>query len=338
MRILQNENAPPAGTPIEYHIGSAYDNVKVVADNLDDIEAIAKAIEDGTFEGLIYEVDIDTYDELNAIVADAELATEAYVDDAVTGLYEFMGGYNAATNTPDLTTAPNTIKTAQSWQVTEAGTFFGVNVEPGDQLTATINSPALESDWAIVNRNIDSAAFATAAQGATADSALQPGTVDNVSELINDAGYTGDQSAATIAGEYNSVTPIVSQAAAEAGSSVVAERWTPQRVAQAIAALETPPGAPDPSSDPVIVDAATLTLNAGHNGQSLIFINQDCVVTIPDGLATKFQCILGWADGQPTATPNTELVNGTSDPVTPAAAWKKLHLEKITATSWFATF
>ena len=50
---------------------------------------------------------------------------------------------------------------------------------------------------------------------------------------------TADQSNAEIETAYNAQVGIVSQADAEAGSSTTAERWTPERVKQAIAALQT---------------------------------------------------------------------------------------------------
>jgi hypothetical protein len=54
-------------------------------------------------------------------------------------------------------------------------------------------------------------------------------------------GATADQSDAEIETAYNNQVGIVSQAAAEAGTSTTAERWTPQRVAQAIDALAVKP-------------------------------------------------------------------------------------------------
>lgn len=54
---------------------------------------------------------------------------------------------------------------------------------------------------------------------------------------------TADQSDVEIETAYNNQVAIVSQVAAEAGTSTTAERWTPQRVAQAIAALESGGGA-----------------------------------------------------------------------------------------------
>ena len=58
--------------------------------------------------------------------------------------------------------------------------------------------------------------------------------------LLNvESGATADQSDSEIETAYNSQVGVVSQAAAEAGTSTTAERWTPLRVAQAIAALGT---------------------------------------------------------------------------------------------------
>lgn len=288
MKYLRNKNAPPLVGLVQEFIDTAYDTVKLVADNMDLVLLVGGAIEDGTLtdflsandintlaklnaivadETIIAETSIDTLAKLNTLVTDANIASEAYVDAAVTGLYEFMGGYDANTNVPDLTTSPNAYKVAQSWQVTVAGTFFTATLEPGDQITAIIDNPSVEADWSIVNRNIDSAAFATAAQGAKADTALQPGEaatpaqgtladsavqpLDNISDLTNDAGYTDDQTPAEIASGYNTETPVVSQIDAEAGISTTAERWTPERVKQAIAALESPDSGGDVEEAPV---------------------------------------------------------------------------------------
>ena len=57
-------------------------------------------------------------------------------------------------------------------------------------------------------------------------------------------GATADQSDAEIETAYNNQVAVVSQVAAEAGTSTTPERWTPQRVAQAIAALAASGGIP----------------------------------------------------------------------------------------------
>ena len=51
---------------------------------------------------------------------------------------------------------------------------------------------------------------------------------------------TADMTNAEIETAYNAQVAIVALADAQAGTSTTAYRWTPQRVAQAIAALQTP--------------------------------------------------------------------------------------------------
>jgi len=89
-------------------------------------------------------------------------ATTAYVDSAVAGLYDHKGAYNASTNSPDLDTSPSGILKGDAYTVSVAGTFFAVSVEAGDVLIADQDDPTLSTHWTIVNRNIDSSAFAAA--------------------------------------------------------------------------------------------------------------------------------------------------------------------------------
>lgn len=74
---------------------------------------------------------------------------------AVAGGIQFIGPYNAATNTPDLTTSPNSIVTGDLYVVDTPGTFFGENLEVGDNLYAVVDDPSSLSDWAVVQNNID---------------------------------------------------------------------------------------------------------------------------------------------------------------------------------------
>lgn len=114
---------------------------------------------------------------LNADLLDGQegayYASVAYVDSVTAGLVSPQGSYDAATNTPDLDTAPSGILSGQSWIVTVAGTFFTTPVQSGDWVQALQDDPTLESHWAIIEGNLDPADYATAAQGALADTAMQ---------------------------------------------------------------------------------------------------------------------------------------------------------------------
>jgi hypothetical protein len=237
MRNKRNKNAPPVGGLVEHFIGSEYDTVKLVSDNIDLVIEVGEAIENGELDDFLSEEDINTLAKLNAIVADAQIASEAYVDMAVTGLYDPKGGYNPATNTPDLTTLPNGVEAGDAYIIEAAGTMYGQVLAGGDQIFANIDEPSDATGWTFVNRNIDETAFATAAQGALADTALQPGGVHNVSELINDANYADDQTQQEITNLYNAEVAMASQAEMEAGIEAAVRRMSPLGVAQAITAL-----------------------------------------------------------------------------------------------------
>lgn len=65
-------------------------------------------------------------------------------------------------------------------------------------------------------------------------------TASDISKLAGiESNATADQTDVEIETAYNNQVAVVSQVDAEAGTSTTAFRWTPQRVAQAIAALET---------------------------------------------------------------------------------------------------
>lgn len=88
-----------------------------------------------------------------------DAATKAYVDASIVGGMVYQGGYNAATNSPDLDSATS-IAVTQGWTytVTADGTFFTEAVKVGDVLIAesdlAIGAGTL-ADWTTVQNNID---------------------------------------------------------------------------------------------------------------------------------------------------------------------------------------
>ena len=92
-------------------------------------------------------------------VASTDAASKAYVDASVAGGLVYQGGYNASTNTPDLTTSPNSIEKGWTYTVTADGTFFGEQLRVGDVLIAEVNSPSSLADWTTVQNNIDLASL-----------------------------------------------------------------------------------------------------------------------------------------------------------------------------------
>lgn len=88
-------------------------------------------------------------------------AVKAYVDASVAGGLIYQGGYNAATNTPNLDSPPTIagIKRGWTYTVTADGTFFTEQVRVGDVLIAEIDTPTTLADWTIVQSNIDLASL-----------------------------------------------------------------------------------------------------------------------------------------------------------------------------------
>lgn len=83
-------------------------------------------------------------------------AVKAYVDAAVVGGLVYQGGYNAATNTPDLDVSPSSaIRKGWTYTVTADGLFFTEQVRVGDVLIAEIDSPTTLADWTTVQNNVD---------------------------------------------------------------------------------------------------------------------------------------------------------------------------------------
>ena len=83
---------------------------------------------------------------------------QAAIDTAVSSSLTYRGGYNASTNTPDLTTSPNSILTGDTYAVTVAGDasgFWSPTLNIGDLVIANIDNPTAIADWTEVQSNID---------------------------------------------------------------------------------------------------------------------------------------------------------------------------------------
>lgn len=90
-------------------------------------------------------------------------AVKTYVDGAVAGATSFQGGYNAATNVPNLDSTPTIdIQQGFQWAVTADGSFFTEQVRIGDLLIANNDTPTSLAEWTTVQGNVDLATTSVA--------------------------------------------------------------------------------------------------------------------------------------------------------------------------------
>ena len=118
-----------------------------------------------------------------------DAATKAYVDSVVVGNLVFQGGYNAATNTPDLDSSPSaSIKKGWSYVVTAAGSFFTETVEVGDFLIAQQDTPTTLAHWVTVQNNIGIATTSTPGIASFADASFAVSAAGEVT--LDDTGVS----------------------------------------------------------------------------------------------------------------------------------------------------
>jgi hypothetical protein len=131
-----------------------------------------------------------------------DAATKGYVDQAVTGALSYQGGYNAATNTPNLDSnpSPNPIKKGWTYTVTADGSFFTEQVRVGDVLIAEQDAPTTLANWTTVQNNVDLADLTTVGIGnVNAGTGISVAYSNGTATVANTDTNSSNTHAATIA-------------------------------------------------------------------------------------------------------------------------------------------
>jgi len=192
MRALQFYPDATTGTP-PFVVDSTTLVANLNVDQLDGYEASAFV--------LLAATDISTagffLDEDNMISDDptkvaSQQSIKAYVDMKTAGALMFQTGYNASTNSPDLTTSPNSILKGQYWVVSAAGTsFYSLNLEIGDTLIANQDDPSLVGHWTVLQTNLDAASIKTLYESNSNTNAYPDADVAVVAAALVDGDFSG---------------------------------------------------------------------------------------------------------------------------------------------------
>ena len=179
-------------------------NVDAGADVTDatNVEAAGAVMESDTSTiSMSFVIDEDNMISDSATKVPTQQSVKAYVASQIASTKAYQGGYDASTDTPNLDTTPiSGITSGDIYDVTVAGVFYTIDVEVGDSLIATVDSPSSVADWTIVQTNLTVASIKSQYESNTdtnaytdaekAQAALQTGTNtnDEVQATTTDAG------------------------------------------------------------------------------------------------------------------------------------------------------
>jgi hypothetical protein len=121
---------------------------------------------DTSTAAMSFVIDEDSFASDLATKVPTQQSVKAYIATQIAGALtsemSFKGDYNAATNTPLLDATPIATAVGDTYVVTAAGNFFSIPVEIGDMLIAKVANATLETDWVIVNKNLDASSILAA--------------------------------------------------------------------------------------------------------------------------------------------------------------------------------
>jgi hypothetical protein len=211
------------------------DNVEPLADvtdatNVASAGATMDADTDVSANGWVLDEDDMLSDDATKVPT--QQSVKAYVDTKVSSAQSYKGGYDAATDTPSLDSAPNTdIAIGDQYTVTVAGTFYAIDVEIGDVLIAEQTDASTEAEWTIVQANLNAASIKVSYESNSDTNAFTDAEQTKLTGIETSA--TADQTGAEIKSAYeaeadtNAFTDAEKSALATKISNVV-EDTTPE--------------------------------------------------------------------------------------------------------------
>ena len=250
-------------------------NVEAGADVTDatNVEAAGAVMESDTSTiSMSFVIDEDNMISDSATKVPTQQSVKAYVASQIASAKAYQGGYDASTDTPNLDTTPiSGITSGDIYDVTVAGVFYTIDVEVGDSLIATVDSPAVASDWTIVQTNLTAASIKSQYESnpntnaytdvEKAQAALQTGT--NTNDEV--------QATTTLAG----IAEIATQAEVDAGvdtTKIVTPSTLDTKITDAITATKFSVNIGDGQATSFAIPNSTHTL--GTSGDFLVEVRE----------------------------------------------------------------
>ncbi len=110
---------------------------------------------DTSLTGNGYFLDEDNMVSDDATKVASQQSIKAYVDGKVASSVEYAGSYDASTSAPDGSATKGNMYTVTV--AGDGGGFWTSALEVGDVIIAEVDSPAVEADWTVVSKDLDSA-------------------------------------------------------------------------------------------------------------------------------------------------------------------------------------
>jgi hypothetical protein len=222
---------------------------------------------------------------------------------------------------------------------------------------------------------LEATAFATAAQGSTADSALQPEDINTLGELntlVADATILAAADIGTSVQAWSAVLDattasfLIADETKLDGIEALADVTDEANVVSSLNGA-TLTGVTAAVDDKVVIQdtsdtdniktittqsirnlaqtnnnnvqsGTTYTIVEADNGKNIIFTNAAAIaVGGLEALSTNFECtVIQAGAGVPTVTPSTDTINGTTASVAPSAQFKGMYLNQYATSTWVA--
>ena len=179
------------------------DNIETSADvtdatNVDAAGAVMNS--DTTTASMNFVVDEDNMSSDSATKLATQQSIKAYVDASVVGLLDYKGGYNAATDSPNIEASPSSLKKGDVYAVTHAGSFHSIDLEVGDVLLAEEDNPNAQSKWTVINKDLNAGSIKTSYESNSNTNAFTDALLTKLNGIETSA--TADQTGAEIKSLY----------------------------------------------------------------------------------------------------------------------------------------